>query len=158
MCLTRLTPLILAVFSASPAQALLDNDGDGVPNRADALPCDPRSAALAYAPGESERGLLLFEDMWPAAGDLDFNDLALSYHYEARVDASGAVSSLRVTYDVLAIGGILDNGLGLHLPLARDAVARVTRTIDDSCRPRSAPPDCRRRSAPPPPRRVQLRR
>lgn len=125
-----LLPLLLIISAPSPAHALLDGDGDGTPNRVDALPCDGTAVGLAYAPGEGERGLILFEDMWPAAGDLDFNDLVLTYHYEARLDAAGALATLRVTYDVLAIGGILDNGLGLRLPIPRSAVARVTRTID----------------------------
>lgn len=114
------------------AAAAQDADADGTPDAADVFPCDAARAGIAYAPAEAEVGLLLFEDQWPSAGDLDFNDVALSYHYVYELDAAGRVVTLRATYQVLALGGQLDHGLALTLPVGRDAVASATRRIGAS--------------------------
>jgi LruC domain-containing protein len=96
---------------------------------ADLFPCDPGAAGAAFAPAEGAHALLLFEDQWPAQGDLDFNDLVLAYNYAFRVDGQGRVARVRVTLEPLAIGGVYTNGLGLHLPVPRGAVASVRRTV-----------------------------
>ncbi len=106
-----------------------DADGDGVPNAADAMPCDPQVAAISYAPAEGSRAALLFEDQWPSSGDLDFNDLVLIYDAVLRHDGSGAASRLTVSLDVAAIGADFHNGLGLRLPIAASAVSSITRTV-----------------------------
>lgn len=127
-------PLQLAISVVLLAPALAhgqprDSDGDGVPDSADAFPCDPTVSGVAFAPGEDSHGFILVEDQWPAAGDLDFNDLALAYHYTLRTDALGRAVDLTATFDVLAIGGIFRNGLGLHLPVPRSQVASVSRQL-----------------------------
>jgi LruC domain-containing protein len=120
---------LVALLFAAPAAAQ-DSDGDGVPNTADAYPCDPTLAAVAYAPARGQSGVLLFEDLWPAAGDLDFNDATLAYHYRVASDGTGQPRELLLVVDALALGGDLNNGLGLHLPVPRGAVASVARRID----------------------------
>ena len=106
-----------------------DSDGDGVADTLDAYPCDPAASAIGFAPGESLHGSILAEDHWPSQGDLDFNDLALSYNITFRMNAAGRVVSLRAVFNTLAIGGTFHNGLGWRLPVARTAVASATRTI-----------------------------
>lgn len=118
--------LLLAPAALASAQ---DADGDGVSNAADAYPCDPTASGTAFAPAEGEHGAVLFEDQWPSQGDLDFNDVALTYNYVFRTNAAGGVVAIRATYNVLAVGGALHNGLGLALPVDRSSVRRVTRTV-----------------------------
>ncbi len=119
----------LSVPAAAWAFAL-DADGDGVPDAADAYPCDPNAVGTAFAPAQGEHGMLLFEDQWPESeSDLDFNDVALAYNYVYRLDPMGRVLSLRLTLNPLAVGGLYDHAIGLHLPVPRSSVYRITRTI-----------------------------
>ena len=122
--------LTLALMTASPAWAQ-DADGDGVPDSSDAYPCDPERAGVTFLAGAGGHGALLFEYQWPAIGDADFNDAVIGYSYVLRTDASGALVSLTATYNVMALGGIFDNGLGLQLPIPAAQVAQVTRTLAD---------------------------
>ena len=128
--------LAATLLTASAALAQ-DSDGDGVPNNADAFPCSAEGAAAAYAPAEGEHGALFFEDLWPENGDLDFNDLVVSYNYEfmlAPDDGSGGtrVSALRLSLNVLAAGAGLHNGLALRLPVSSNlAGTTVTRSFAD---------------------------
>jgi LruC domain-containing protein len=122
--------VLLATFLSAPrASFAQDSDQDGVQDIADGLPCDPTAAGIAFAPAEGQRGLLLFEDQWPAPSDLDFNDLALAYHFQLRTDGAGQALELKAVFDVLAIGGDYKNGLALHLPVPTGAVASVQRTV-----------------------------
>ena len=118
--------LALALGTSAAAQ---DSDGDGVPDTEDAYPCDPAASAIGFAPAENIHGSILAEDHWPAQGDLDFNDLVLSYNLTYRMNAAGRVVSMRAVFNTLAIGGTFHNGLGWHLPVARTAIASATRTI-----------------------------
>ncbi len=130
---SRATLAVTAAFLLAPYAAsavAYDSDGDGVVDGADALPCDPTASALAFAPGEGTYGMMMFEDRWPGRGDLDFNDVVLAHHVTLRLDAAGRVRGLRARYEALAIGGIIRNGLGLHLPVPRGAASTITRTLD----------------------------
>lgn len=105
---------------------IVDSDNDGVPDEVDAAPCDPAIATVAFAPAEGLSSSMLFEDQFPSKGDLDFNDLVLSYNYRLEQDATGNVVRLVATFNALALGGVFDNGFGLHLPVAASAVSSVT--------------------------------
>ena len=109
--------------------AAQDSDGDGVADSSDALPCDASAAGLAFAPADGSQGMMMFEDHWPVAGDLDFNDLVVAYHYIFLQDAAGLTVGVRGIFDVIAVGGTYPLSLGLHLPVASSAVATVTRTV-----------------------------
>ncbi len=104
-----------------------DADNDGAPDAADARPCDPTIAGLAYAPAEGQHGLLLLEDHWPSLqSDEDFNDVAVAYNFVYTLDASGRVTRVQATLSPLAAGGGFAMGLGLHLPIPRGSVQSVT--------------------------------
>lgn len=123
---------LTAVLSLLSVPALaFDTDADGVEDGSDAYPCDRSAAAAVFVPAQGEHSLLMFEDQWPEASDLDFNDLVLSYNYIFQLDDLGRVISLRATFNTLAIGGTLHNGLGLHLPVPREQVARISRAIGE---------------------------
>jgi LruC domain-containing protein len=72
---------------------------------------------VVYGPAENTPGMLLFEDLWPVSGDLDFNDETLAWYYTMGVNGDGSVGALTLDLDVLAIGANLKNGIYLHLPL-----------------------------------------
>ena len=101
----------------------------------DTPPCDPRGEAEAFA----TPGLLLFEDLWPALGDTDFNDQTVSYDYSFVLDGSGRVSSMQATYNVLSIGASIHNGISLHLPVPASAADSIVLTIDGQA-PRTLSP------------------
>jgi LruC domain-containing protein len=113
----------LASLAALPASALAqDSDGDGVANTSDAFPCDGLRASVTYFPTQTSSALLVYEDQWPGATDLDFNDVALRTHLRLERDAAGNVVQLVAVFDPVAVGGELSNGLGLVLPTSRTGV------------------------------------
>lgn len=115
---------------AAPASSLAqDVDGDGVADGADAFPCDPTRSFQQWVPAEGQASMLVFEDQWPELTDLDFNDVVLEYNFELTGDATG-IRNVRVFIGPVAVGGIYDNGLALHLPVPTSAVGSVTRQVD----------------------------
>ncbi len=118
--------LTLGVSATAMAQ---DSDNDTVADSADYFPCDPTLSAVAWAPGDRVEGTVMFEDNWPAQGDLDFNDVVVGYNYVLKSHL-GTVRKMTIYYDVIAVGGTLDSGLALKLPVARTSVASITRSIN----------------------------
>lgn len=125
-CLAASAVVTFALITPTWAQ---DADGDGVADTQDALPCDPQVSAVTFSPAEDVHGMLVFEDMWPLKGDNDFNDVVLTYNYVHKANAAGVVS-VHGTFDLLALGGLYDHSLGLHLPIPTSAVQQVRRRID----------------------------
>lgn len=80
---------------------------------------------------KSKVGIYTFEDMWPARGDYDMNDVMVSVDYEKVMDASLANKGIYsetftfITYENVAIN---KNGLGVTLENAGDA--DISLTID----------------------------
>jgi|GEM_PF-338729 len=120
---TLIPALLMPLMSA--AALAQDADLDGVLDSSDAFSCDASAVGAVYAPGAGSHGMLQFEDLWPAAGDRDFNDVVLTYNYELRVDASGRALGLKATFNVLGLGGTFNHSLGLHLPVPAYAVKSV---------------------------------
>ena len=94
---------------------LPDQDGDGVPDASDAYPKDPARAFNNYSPAAGF-GTLAFEDLWPAKGDYDFNDLVLDYRFKTVTNANNKVLEVTGTFVIRAIGASLQNGFGFQLP------------------------------------------
>jgi LruC domain-containing protein len=99
-----------------------DADGDGVPDATDEFPCDGTRASVSFFPTETSSALLAFEDQWPGATDLDFNDVALRVNYRVERDAAGNAVRVVMLIDPMALGGDHSNGLGLKLPVDKAGV------------------------------------
>ena len=119
--------LLALALVALPSSALaFDADGDGTKDAIDAFPCESNAVGAAFYPAQGDHGMLMFEDLWPVYGDKDFNDAVVAYNYIYKMDGNGDVLQVRLTLNVLAIGAELRSGLGLHLPVPRNAVRAVT--------------------------------
>jgi len=60
-------------------------------------------------------GTLAFEDLWPAKGDYDFNDLVIDYQFNITTSSSNMVEQVTATFTIKAFGAALENGFGFQL-------------------------------------------
>ena len=97
------------------------------PSLASAAPASVTSSCshLEFGPGEGSFGTLLFEDLWPANGDLDFNDLVVAYNFQFLSNDAGLVEQLKASFTVQAAGAKLHSGFFLHLPVPFDAASSI---------------------------------
>lgn len=116
------------VLSGNGQPAITDSDNDGVADNLDAYPNDAQRAANSFYPSENQFGTLAFEDLWPARGDYDFNDLVIDYRYQKVLNASNNVVDLKAKFVTRAIGGSFENGFGFQLDANSSAVNSVTGT------------------------------
>ena len=103
-----------------------DTDGDGVADVSDDFPNDANKSFSNHLPAENTFGTLAFEDLWPAKGDFDFNDLVVNYHYELITNAQDQVTEMKAQYVIRAVGASYQNGFGVQLPINASDVASVT--------------------------------
>ena len=94
--------------------APVDTDGDGIPDVSDDYPADPERAFNNYFPAPGF-GTLAYEDLWPAKGDYDFNDLVIDYRFKTVTNASNKVVEIFGTFTVKAFGAAYRNGFGFQL-------------------------------------------
>ena len=114
----------IASFTAADFQAVMncantvcqqapDADNDGCEDAVDQYPNDPtRCYDLSYPGGGV--ATLAFEDLWPAAGDYDFNDLVLDYRFTAELNAANEVNALNGSFVIRAFGAGFHNGFGFQ--------------------------------------------
>lgn len=98
-----------------------DTDGDGVKNADDDFPEDAAKSFINNYPA-SNYGTLAFEDLWPAKGDYDFNDLVIDYQFRTITNSENYVAEIQADFIIRAIGASFKNGFGFQFPNA---------TIDD---------------------------
>jgi LruC domain-containing protein len=96
-----------------PQTQVADKDGDGVADNDDAYPEDKDRAYDVQLPDATE-STLMFEDLWPATGDYDFNDFVASYNAIAVTNADNKVVEVKVTTNVLAIGASYNNSFAVQ--------------------------------------------
>ena len=96
-----------------PKVEIKDTDGDGVADEEDDYPEDKYKAFNNYLTPKGF-GTLMFEDLWPAKGDYDFNDLVVGYKINRVTNAGGDV--VEVVIDILprAAGAGYSNGFGIE--------------------------------------------
>lgn len=93
----------------------VDTDGDGVIDELDEDPNDADIAHAEYTPSVLGNGSLGFEDLWPAAGDYDFNDLVVRYRFIKYLNAENKMIKLKGQFQIKAIGASMHNGFGIEL-------------------------------------------
>jgi len=106
--------------------AVVDTDADGVADALDQYPTDAKKAFNNYYPSADGKAAIAFEDLWPAEGDYDFNDLVIDYRHNVITNASNKVSGIVSHFTLLAAGGSYKNAFGIEFPLAASAVTGVT--------------------------------
>lgn len=102
--------------NCKPANQVADSDFDGVPDDQDDYPNDPTAVFDTYSPSQNSFGTIAFEDLFPAKGDYDFNDLVLDYNIRYTVNADNKVSRMQLQFQARAIGGSLIQGFGISFP------------------------------------------
>ena len=111
------------------APAIVDTDGDGVADALDAYPTDPTRAFNSFYPNEIDFASYAFEDLWPAYGDYDFNDMVVNFNYKIVTNAQNKVVDLIAKFKIKASGASFDNGFGVSLNTLPSNVASVTGCI-----------------------------
>lgn len=89
-----------------------DSDGDGVADSQDEFPNDPTKAYTSKFPTSGYQ-TLAFEDLWPAKGDFDFNDMVVSNQVVYGLDANGDKVDATFTISLDAAGSGFSNGLAI---------------------------------------------
>lgn len=104
----------------------IDSDGDGVIDALDDFPEDAEISSAQFTPSELGHGSLAFEDMWPAIGDYDFNDLVIQYKYIQYLNAENRSVRMKMIFDLVAMGATFHNGFGIELPMDPSKVESVS--------------------------------
>jgi len=103
-----------------------DEDGDGTSDIFDEFPTDPTRAFNNHYPAENQYSCLAFEDLWPARGDYDFNDLVLDYQFNPITNSANEVIQLDISVRLKAIGASFHNAFAVELPIAQEKIASVS--------------------------------
>ncbi len=103
------------VANCMPMASTQDADSDGVDDAQDAFPNDPYKAYKSYFPIENHFSTLAFEDLWPAKGDYDFNDVVVDYNSLVVTNAENQVVEINYQFKVRATGASFRNGFGFEL-------------------------------------------
>ncbi len=106
-----------------------DTDGDGVIDAEDDYPEDPYRAYDNVFPEEGW-GTVAFEDLWPATGDYDFNDLVVDFKLAAVTNAENYVTEFKGIFRTRAIGASFHNAFGFQLgKVPAASVLKVTNSF-----------------------------
>lgn len=112
--------------SCLPQALIQDADSDGVADADDAYPNDATRAYNNWYPAAGY-GTLMYEDLWPATGDYDFNDLVVDYRYNLVTNASNKVVEMKGSFVTRAIGASYRNGFALQFDnLASSKITAVS--------------------------------
>lgn len=107
--------------------AIADTDGDGCFDNVDMFPFDPTQCLENNFPANNY-GTLLFEDLWPAKGDYDFNDLVINYKIKTITNANNYVKEVYATFIIKAFGASYQNGFGFQIGNSNILPADITVT------------------------------
>ncbi|GCD78045.1 hypothetical protein JCM31826_15270 [Thermaurantimonas aggregans] len=125
--------IIPGTYAADPANGCIpnnvitDTDGDGVADNDDDFPNDPTRAFRNFSPAANTFGTFAYEDLWPALGDYDFNDLVVDYQMEYATNADNLMVDLKIKLYIRAIGASIPSGFGISFDnISASSVASVT--------------------------------
>jgi len=93
---------------------IADTDGDGCNDNVDMFPFDSTECSENYFP-VNNYATLLFEDLWPAKGDYDFNDLVINYKFKTITNSNNFVKDIYATFIIKAFGASYHNGFGFQI-------------------------------------------
>ncbi|HBF21979.1 MAG: hypothetical protein CMI36_02775 [Owenweeksia sp.] len=116
-----------SVMNCNSTACITDSDGDGVADAQDDYPNDGSRAFNNFFPAGSN-GTVAYEDLWPAKGDFDLNDLVLNYRFNTVTNASNNVVEIIGTFTIRSFGASYNNGFGFQLPNTNLNTADVTVT------------------------------
>lgn len=97
--------------SVTNTPSCTDTDSDGVCDNVDDYPNDATKAYSSNVPATT----FMYEDLYPAYGDFDFNDLVVTTAREVITDADNTLRYLVLETEVKAAGGSIGQGWGLEL-------------------------------------------
>jgi len=106
--------------NCKPVVTVADSDLDGIRDDVDQYPNDANAVYDLYSPAADSTGTspffgtIAYEDLWPAKGDYDFNDLVLDYSARYTYNANAKVSRIQYKFSVRALGGDFIKGFGIH--------------------------------------------
>jgi LruC domain-containing protein len=106
-----------------------DADGDGIPDTSDDYPKDPSKAFNNWYPSSSTYGTLAYEDLWPAKGDYDINDMVIDYKINQITNASNKVVEVDGELILKAMGASYHNGFGMALGVPSNTISSATTTF-----------------------------
>ncbi len=113
---------------------LQDADGDGVSDDLDEYPDDYDRAFNSFFPEEGSYASVVFEDLWPAKGDYDFNDLVLGVYGTEVTNANDELIDIYINFNVRAVGASLQNGFGWQFAGITPAmISSVTGAVLEQC-------------------------
>jgi|GEM_PF-532320 len=116
---TQIASFTVADFQAvmncanTVCQQAPDGDNDGCEDAVDQYPNDPTRCYDVSYPSAGV-ATLAYEDLWPAAGDYDFNDLVLDYQFTAELSGANEVNALDAVFVIRAFGAGFHNGFGFQ--------------------------------------------
>ena len=114
-------------FGEAPKPPIKDRDGDTIPDELDDYPDDKDRATNTFYPSKNSYNSYAFEDLWPATGDYDFNDLVVDFRVTKVLNASNKVVDMKYNVIIRAIGASYLNGFGIQLDdVSSGEVAKVS--------------------------------
>ncbi|MBK9290356.1 MAG: LruC domain-containing protein [Bacteroidetes bacterium] len=78
------------------------------------LQLGPESSGITNLFPATGFGTLAFEDLWPAKGDYDFNDMVIDYQFEISSNNLNFVEQIKATFVLKAFGASFENGFGFQ--------------------------------------------
>ena len=87
----------------------------GITNTIAVTACNPEGVNPPPVPvGNVYTGTVVYEDLWPAKGDYDLNDLVLYYKFTLTTNVQNKVTDVQIKLYVRAAGASFQNGFGIQ--------------------------------------------
>lgn len=115
----------IAIGEIPEVTASVDTDGDGISDESDDFPNDPLRAIR-----NTYQGSLAFEDLWPAQGDYDFNDMVIDYDIDHILNGENLLVDIEAEWTIKALFATFSNGFGLQFNnLTSNEIANISGVI-----------------------------
>lgn len=103
-----------------------DTDSDGVIDSLDDYPNDATKAFNNFFPNEISNASVAFEDLYPAKGDYDFNDLTVDYNINLITNSANMVSQIIINCEAVVVEAGMTSGFAMQLPFDDSNISSVT--------------------------------